>query len=86
MCPDYLKEKTKNFPFCQENKKIYPNKNIDYITKIKPKYYTKSKKVICDWTDKKKNLIHYRMSKYYVRHGMVVEKFMNLFHINRIIG
>ena len=26
------------------------------------------------WTDKKKCLIHYRMSKFYVRHGMVVEK------------
>ena len=41
---------------------------------IKPKNYTKSKKLICDWTDKKKYLIQYRMSKFYVRHGMVVEK------------
>ena len=30
--------------------------------------------MICDWTDKKKYLIHYRMLKFYVRHGMVVEK------------
>ena len=41
---------------------------------IKPENYTKSKKLICDWTDKKKYLIHYRMLKFYVRHGMVVEK------------
>ena len=41
---------------------------------IKPENYTKSKKLICDWTDKKKYLIHYRMLKYYVRHGMIVEK------------
>ena len=30
--------------------------------------------MICDWTDKKKYLIHYRMLKFYVRHGMVVNK------------
>ena len=40
----------------------------------KPKNYTESKKLICDWTDKKKYLIHYRMLKFYVRHGMIVEK------------
>ena len=72
---DNIKEKTKNFPFCPENKKINPDKNNDYMKKIKSESYTKSKKLICDWTDKKKNLIHYRMLKIYVRHGMVVEKF-----------
>ena len=41
---------------------------------IKPENYTKSKKLICDWTDKQKYLIHYRMLKFYVRHGMIVEK------------
>ena len=41
---------------------------------IKPENYTKSKKLICDCTDKKNYLIHYRMLKFYVRHGMVVEK------------
>ena len=73
--PDNIKEKTKNFPFCPENKKIDPDKYNDYMNKIKPKNYTKSKKLICDWTDKRKYLIHYRMLKFYVRHGMVVEKF-----------
>ena len=72
--PDNIKEKTKNFPFCPENKKIDPDKYNDYMKKIKPKNYTKSKKLICDWTDKKKYLIQYRMLKFYVRHGMVVEK------------
>ena len=41
---------------------------------IKPKNYTRSKKLICDWTDKKNYLIHYRMLKFYIRHGMIVEK------------
>ena len=40
---------------------------------IQPKSYTKFKKIICDWTDKKKFLIHYRLLKLYVRHGMIVE-------------
>ena len=72
--PDDIKEKTKHFPFCPENKKINPHKYNEYMKKIKPKSYTKSKKLICDWTNKKKYLIHYRMLKFYVRHGMVVEK------------
>ena len=49
------------------------------MKKIKPKNYTKSKKLICDWTDKKKYLNHYRMLKNYVRHGMVVEKIHEIF-------
>ena len=72
--PDNIKEKTKHFPFCPENKKINPNKYNDYMNKIKPKNYTKSKKLICDWTDKKNYLVQYRMLKFYIRHGMIVEK------------
>ena len=72
--PDNIKEKTKLFSFCPENKKIEPDKYNDYMNKIKPKNYTKSKMLICDWADKKKFLIHYRMLKFYVRHGMVVGK------------
>ena len=41
---------------------------------MKPNTYTKRKKLICDWTDKKKYLVHYRMLKFYVIHGMIVEK------------
>ena len=72
--PDNIKEKTKNFPFCPENKKIGSNKYNEYMNSIKPENYTKSKKLICDWSDKKKYLIHYRMLKFYIRHGMIVEK------------
>ena len=32
------------------------------------------KKLICDGTDKKNYLVHYRLLKFYIRHGMVVEK------------
>ena len=72
--PVEIKEKTRYFPFCPENKKIILDKYNEYMNGIKPENYTKSKKLICDWTDKKKYLIHYRMLKFYVRHGMIVEK------------
>ena len=42
------------------------------MKQIKPKNYTKSKNLICDWTDKKNYLVLYRTLKFYVRHGMVV--------------
>ena len=44
------------------------------MNKIKPKIYRKPKTLICDWTDKKKYLTQHRMLKFYLRHGMVVEK------------
>ena len=74
--PDNIKEKTKNFPFRPENKIIHKDKYKDneYMKQIKPKNYAKSQKIICDWTDKKKYLVHYRMLKFHVRHGMVVDK------------
>ena len=46
--PDNIKKKTKNFPFCPENKKINPNKYNDYMNNIKPQIFSKSKKLICD--------------------------------------
>ena len=53
--PDNIKEKTKNFPFCVENKVIPKDKNNDYMKMIKPKpkNYSKPEKIICDWTEKK---------------------------------
>ena len=72
--PDNIKEKTKNFPFCPENKLIDKDKYNDYMPEIKPENCVKSKKLICDWTDKKNYLVHYRMLKFYVRYGMVVDK------------
>ena len=74
--PDNLKENTKNFPFCPENKIIHKDKYNDneHMKQIKPKNYAKSKKLICDWTDKENYLVHYRMLKFYVKHGMVVDK------------
>ena len=44
------------------------------MNEIKPDNYTQCKKLICDWTDKKNYLIHYRMLKFYIKHGMVVDK------------
>ena len=43
------------------------------MEKIQHKNYTKAKKLICGWTDKKIYLIHHRMLKLYVRHGMIVD-------------
>ena len=72
--PDEIKQKTKYFPFCPENKFAPQDKFTDYMKSQKQDSYTKCKKLICDWTDKKKYLIHYRMLKFYLKHGMVVEK------------
>ena len=71
---DNIKEKTKNFPLTPVNNKINPDDFNDYKKEIKPDTYIQSKKVIFDWSDKKNYLIHYKILKFYVRHGMVVKK------------
>ena len=55
--PDNKKEKTKNFPFAPVNKKINPDDFGDYLKEIKPDTYIQTKKLICDWSDKKNYLI-----------------------------
>ena len=72
--PDNLKRKTKKFPFAPVNKKINPDNFNEHMKKIKPDTYTQNKKLICDWSDKKKYLVHYRMLKFYVRYCMIVDK------------
>ena len=51
--PDNIKEKTKNFPLAFVNKKINPVNFNNYMEEIKPDSYTQTKKLICDWSDKK---------------------------------
>ena len=48
------------------------------MKKIKPDTYNRTRKLICDWSDKKNYLVHCRMLKFYVRHGMIVEKVHNV--------
>ena len=72
--PDNIKEKTNNFPFAPVNKKFNPDNFNDYMKEIKPDTYIQTSKLICDWSDKKNYLIHYRMLKFYVGHGMIVDK------------
>ena len=67
-------KKLQNFPFCPENKNIPNDEYNDFLKKIMPKNCAKAKKLICDCTDKKNYLVHYRMLKFYVRHGMIVDK------------
>ena len=56
------------------NKKINPDNFSYYMKENLPNTYIQNKKLICDCSDKRNYLIHYRMLKFYVRHGMIVDK------------
>ena len=60
------------------NKKIIPDDFSDYMKEIKPDTYIQTKKLISDWSDKKNYLTHYRMLKFYIGHGMIVDKVHNI--------
>ena len=71
---DEINQKTKTFTFCPENE-INPQDKISKNMKdLKPINYIQNDKLICDRTDKKNQVLHYRVLKFYVRHGMVVDK------------
>ena len=72
--PGNIKEKTKIFPNCPENK-IYPkDKCKEDKKKIKTKNCAKAKKLICGWTNKKNYLFHFRMVNFFVRHVLIEDK------------
>ena len=75
---DNIKEKTKHFPFAPVIKKIDPDNFSDYMKTIEPDSYTPTKKLISDLSDKKIYLVHYKMLKFYIRHGMIIEKVHNV--------
>ena len=76
--PNNIIEKRKHFPFAPVNKNINPDKFKDYMKEIKPNTYIQTKKLICDWSDKKSCLVHYWILKFYLRHGMIVDKVHNI--------
>ena len=49
---------------------------------IEPDTYIQTRKLIFDWPDKKNYLVHYRMLKFFVRDGMIVEKVHNVISFN----
>ena len=72
--PNNIKDETKNFPFAPVNKKFIPDNFNHYMNEIKPDAYKQTSKLICDCSDKKNYLVHYRMLRLYVRLGMIVDK------------
>ena len=66
------------------NKKINPDNFNDYMKEIKPDTYTQTKNLICDWSDKKNYLVHYRLLKFYIRHGMIVDKVHEIISFKQI--
>ena len=48
------------------------------MNKKKPKTYAKTIELVCDWTDKTNYSIQYRMVSFYVRHGMRVDKTLEI--------
>ena len=44
------------------------------MKEIEPDTYTQTKKLISDWSDKKNYMVLYRMLKFYIKHGMAIEK------------
>ena len=82
---DEIKEKTKFFEFCPE-KRISPQDKFNNNTiEMKPCNITENRKIICDWTDRKNCLVHYRMLNFFVRDRMVVE-FMRQLHLDKKNG
>ena len=78
--PDIIEYKSKNFPFCPENKTINPDNYTEYMKEHKPQPHRPTSKLICDQTNKEYYIVHYRNLKFYLRMGMIINK------VHRIIS
>ena len=72
--PDNKKHRTKLFQLAPVNNTINPDDFSDYMKEIKLSTYTETRKLFCDYTYKRYHLIHYRMLKFFIRHGLIVDK------------
>ena len=72
--PDSIKYKSKNFPFCPENKKINPDNFTEYMKEHVPNPFRPTSKLICDQTNKEFYIVHYGNLKFYMRMGMIIKK------------
>ena len=68
------RQKTKQFQVAPENKLISKNDFNDHMKKIKPKTFLPQKELLCDWTDKRKYLVHYSKLKIFIWHVVIVVK------------
>ena len=56
--PDNIKYKSKNFPFCPENKTINPDNYTEDKKEHEPKPHRPTSKLICDHTNKECYIVH----------------------------
>ena len=81
--PAEIKEKTKNFPFCPYQTKADPNLFSGYMNNVNQPNYKPTSKLMCDVTNKSKNMIHYRMFKFYLNQGMKVTKIHTIYRFKQ---
>ena len=72
--PDNINYKSKNFPYCPQNKSTNPDNYTEYMEEHEPKPHRPTSKLICDQTDKEYYIVHYRNLKFYIRMGMIIKK------------
>ena len=85
MYPDNVKHKSKNFPFCPENKIINPDNFTEYMTEDVPKPYRPTSKMNCDQTNKEYYIVHYGNLIFYVRMGMIISQVHRIVSFNQSI-
>ena len=68
--PSNIHEKTKYYPFLPEKKTIKIEDFSPYMTINKPEKYKPTEKLIMDQTNKQRYFLHYRVLKFYIRHGI----------------
>ena len=72
--PDEIKDTTKYYPFCPENKTPKIEDFTEYQKSIMPKNYRPSKKLMLTQSNKEKYVVEGRMLDWYLDHGMILTK------------
>ena len=72
--PNSIKEHTKHFPFCPEMMFIEDDELSEYQKSLLSDKRTKSKKLMLTEKNKRNYIVHYRLLKCYLNHGMILRK------------
>ena len=68
---------------CPDQTKADPELFTLYLNSVKQLNYKPTQKLVCDLTNKRKDMIHYRMFKFYLSQGMKVTKILTLYNFKQ---
>jgi len=84
--PEKLHELPSDYPMAPEHLTVSPEMLSDFCSELKEKNWIPSQKLIPNLLDKTKYLCHYRNFQFYIKHGLILTKIIELFRLTKTLA